>query len=113
MSRLSSGLDGPSRWPRAEPRSSTAARALLTEKAVTDVSLREFSDRVGLAKSNVLRYFDSREAIFLEVLDVECRSWLLGSRHGTRQTEPGKPRYADEIRVATTIAASLSHEALL
>ena len=52
------------------------ARAMLTEKNVADISLRELSDRVGLAKSNVLRYFDSREAIFLEVLDEEFRSWL-------------------------------------
>ena len=31
------------------------ARAMLTEKNVADISLRELSDRVGLAKSNVLR----------------------------------------------------------
>ncbi len=47
------------------------AREMLAEKAVGDISLRELSDRVGLAKSNVLRYFDSREAILLEVLDEE------------------------------------------
>ena len=60
------------------------ARTMLTEKSVADISLRELSDRVGLAKSNVLRYFDSREAILLEVLDEECRSWLdeVGSRLG-------------------------------
>ena len=46
-----------------------AARAMLTDKGVADISLRELSRRVGLAKSNVLRYFDSREAIFLELLD--------------------------------------------
>ena len=47
------------------------ARDMLAERNVGDISLRELSDRVGLAKSNVLRYFDSREAIFLEVLDEE------------------------------------------
>ena len=52
---------------------------MLTEKSVADISLRELSDRVGLAKSNVLRYFDSREAIFLEVLDEECRCGLTRS----------------------------------
>ena len=52
------------------------AREMLVEKAVADISLRELSDRVGLAKSNVLRYFDSREAIFLEVLDEEFTAWL-------------------------------------
>src|ERR1700757_3590348 len=53
-----------------------AARTMLAEKGVTDISLRELSDRVGLAKSNVLRYFDSREAIFLEVLFADYKLWL-------------------------------------
>ena len=52
------------------------ACAMLRERAVADISLRELSDRVGLAKSNVLRYFDSREAIFLEVLDQQWGAWL-------------------------------------
>ena len=80
---------------------------MLIEKSVADISLRELSDRVGLAKSNVLRYFDSREAIFLEVLDEECRSWL-----DDVDTRLGRPRarkahYANEIRVARMIADSL------
>ena len=83
------------------------ARTMLTEKSVADISLRELSDRVGLAKSNVLRYFDSREAIFLEVLDEECRSWLdeVDSRLGRPRVR--KAHYAHEIRVARTIADSL------
>jgi AcrR family transcriptional regulator len=52
------------------------ATAMLRQRPVADISLRELSDRVGLAKSNVLRYFDSREAIFLEVLDREWTAWL-------------------------------------
>ena len=39
-----------------------AARAMLGSRPVADISLRELSESVGLAKSNVLRYFDSREA---------------------------------------------------
>ena len=83
------------------------ARAMLAEKNVTDISLRELSDRVGLAKSNVLRYFDSREAIFLEVLDEECRAWLdeVDSRLGKPRAR--KAHYTSEIRVAWTIADSL------
>jgi AcrR family transcriptional regulator len=90
-----------------------AARAMLAKKGVSDISLRELSERVGLAKSNVLRYFDSREAIFLEVLDEECRAWLsdLESRLGKPRAR--KPDYANEIRVGTTIAESLSERRLL
>jgi AcrR family transcriptional regulator len=53
-----------------------AAAAMLAERPVAEISLRELADRVGLAKSNVLRYFDSREAIFLEVLDRTWTAWL-------------------------------------
>jgi AcrR family transcriptional regulator len=41
------------------------------------VSLNELSRRVGLATSNVLRYFESREAILLELLDAELREWIV------------------------------------
>lgn len=90
-----------------------AVRATLSEKAVADVSLRDISERVGLAKSNVLRYFDSREAILLEVLDQECRSWL--GDVGVLLGRPGgkKSNYATEIRVASTIADSLVARELL
>lgn len=55
---------------------------MLTELPVAAVSLNELSRRVGLAKSNVLRYFESREAILLELLDAELREWItaLGPR---------------------------------
>jgi AcrR family transcriptional regulator len=52
------------------------AAAMLHEMPVADVSLNELSRRVGLAKSNVLRYFESREAVLLELLDVFLESWL-------------------------------------
>jgi len=44
--------------------------AMLAEMPVAHVSLNELSRRVGLAKSNVLRYFESREAVLLELLDA-------------------------------------------
>ncbi|MER6835374.1 TetR family transcriptional regulator [Streptomyces cellulosae] len=52
------------------------AAAMLDEMPVAEVSLNELSRRVGLAKSNVLRYFESREAILLELLDDFLGSWL-------------------------------------
>ncbi|MGK3201400.1 TetR family transcriptional regulator [Amycolatopsis sp. MEPSY49] len=52
------------------------ALAMLDEMPVADVSLNELSRRVGLAKSNVLRYFESREAVLLELLDRALREWL-------------------------------------
>ena len=89
------------------------ARDMLAEKNVGDISLRELSNRVGLAKSNVLRYFDSREAIFLEVLDEEFAAWL-----GDIEDRLGRPRsrkagYANEIRVAMVIADAVCARPLL
>jgi AcrR family transcriptional regulator len=52
------------------------AASMLDEMPVADVSLNELSRRVGLAKSNVLRYFESREAVLLELLDDFLQSWL-------------------------------------
>jgi AcrR family transcriptional regulator len=53
-----------------------AARALASEQAVRDVSLGDIARRVDLAKSNVLRYFESREAVLLELLDRAFRQWV-------------------------------------
>jgi AcrR family transcriptional regulator len=52
------------------------AATMLAEVPVAQVSLNELSRRVGLAKSNVLRYFESREAVLLELLDAASREWL-------------------------------------
>lgn len=52
----------------------TAAR-MLADMPVAELSLNELSRQVGLAKSNVLRYFETREAILLELLSAELRAW--------------------------------------
>ena len=91
----------------------TSAREMLAEKSLADISLRELSDRVGLAKSNVLRYFDSREAIFLEVLDEEFQDWLTGLDNRLGKPRARKAAYATEVRVATMMAASLVEAELL
>ena len=52
------------------------AAAMLAEMPVAQVSLNELSRRVGLAKSNVLRYFESREAVLLELLNATWQDWI-------------------------------------
>ena len=86
---------------------------MLAEKGVGEISLRELSDRVGLAKSNVLRYFVSREAVFLELMDEECLAWLAELEDRLGRPRARKPNYANEIRVATTVSDSLVSRALL
>ncbi len=45
-----------------------AAVEMVGQMPVGEITLSELSRRVGLAKSNVLRYFESREEVLLEVL---------------------------------------------
>jgi len=52
------------------------AATMLSEMPVSAVSLNELSRRVGLAKSNVMRYFESREAVLLELLESLTRDFL-------------------------------------
>ncbi len=52
------------------------AAEMVATMPVAELSLNELSRRVGLAKSNVLRYFESREAVLLELLDTAWRDWL-------------------------------------
>ncbi|GID27874.1 TetR family transcriptional regulator [Paractinoplanes brasiliensis] len=54
------------------------ASAMLDEMPVAALTLNELSRRVGLAKPNVLRYFESREAVLLELLDHYLLEWLTG-----------------------------------
>lgn len=60
---------------RSEAILDTAA-SMLEEMPVADISLNELSRRVGLAKSNVLRYFDSREGVLLVLMERRTREWL-------------------------------------
>ena len=53
------------------------AAAMVGEMPVAAVSLNELSRRVGLAKSNVLRYFESREAVLLDLLALRADAFLV------------------------------------
>ncbi len=90
------------------------AAAMVAEMPVAELSLNELSRRVGLAKSNVLRYFESREAVLLELLDAAWHDWLtrlagLLPRHVTASASP-EQRAAE---IAATVTASLVDDRLL
>ncbi|MBP8804961.1 MAG: TetR family transcriptional regulator [Kofleriaceae bacterium] len=53
-----------------------AARRLVTAEGVAAVGLSAIAREVGLAKSNLYRYFGSREEILLELLTEEVAAWL-------------------------------------
>ncbi|MET7402750.1 TetR family transcriptional regulator [Dactylosporangium sp. NPDC005572] len=87
------------------------AAAMLTEMPVADVALNELSRRVGLAKSNVLRYFESREAVLLELLDAEVQAWL-AELEPLLQPVDGTPRERGD-RLAAALAESLARRPVL
>ncbi|MEC3994088.1 TetR/AcrR family transcriptional regulator [Actinacidiphila sp. DG2A-62] len=90
------------------------AAAMLDEMPVAEVSLNELSRRVGLAKSNVLRYFESREAVLLELLDVFLESWLaeLADELAAGIDADAAPRARAE-RLAEILSRSLAGRAVL
>lgn len=57
-----------------------AARELLEGGPVSEISLRELSRKVDLSKTNVVRYFETREAVFFALLNQELEEWLAGLR---------------------------------
>jgi AcrR family transcriptional regulator len=90
------------------------AAAMLEQMPVSEVSLNELSRRVGLAKSNVLRYFESREAILLELLDRAGGQWLaeLAGQLSARVDPAGDERDRGD-QIAAVIADSLGSRRVL
>src|SRR2546430_5416730 len=86
---------------------------MVARMPVADLSLNELSRRVGLAKSNVLRYFESREAVLLELLDSAWRDWLARLAEALPErvdaTASASTRYP---QIAATITASLVDDRL-
>ncbi|MFC4013278.1 TetR family transcriptional regulator [Nonomuraea purpurea] len=52
-----------------------SARELASASGVRNVSLGAVADSVGLAKSNIMRYFGTREEIYLVLAAEEWQSW--------------------------------------
>ncbi|MEU4511381.1 TetR family transcriptional regulator [Nonomuraea wenchangensis] len=52
-----------------------AARELAAASGVRTVSLGAVAEAVGLAKSNIVRYFGTREEIYLQLATEEWRAW--------------------------------------
>ncbi|MFF5107431.1 TetR family transcriptional regulator [Streptomyces sp. NPDC000134] len=90
------------------------AATMLDEMSIGAISLNELSRRVGLAKSNVLRYFESREAILLELLDRAWRQWvadLPALVHAGVDQDAPVGRRAEQF--AAVIAGSLARRRVL
>jgi len=84
------------------------AAEMLGEMPVAEISLNELARRVGLAKSNVLRYVESREEVLLVLLSDELTSWIDavdGELAGA--IDPAASAVERSQQLATGFAASL------
>src|ERR1700727_853607 len=59
-----------------------AAAQLATRDGVRQVTLTDIAARVGMHKSALLRYFETREQIFLELTGRSWRDWAAAVRAG-------------------------------
>ncbi len=83
---------------------------MLTEMTVSELSLSALSRRVCLAKANVLRYFESREAVLLELLDTQVSDWLAELE---REAVPAGTTEERGDRLAALLAASMARRPVL
>ncbi|MEU2782349.1 MULTISPECIES: TetR/AcrR family transcriptional regulator [Streptomyces] len=90
------------------------AAAMLDEMPVAELSLNELSRRVGLAKSNVLRYFESREAVLLELLDDFLGRWITElERELVEGIEAHAPAEVRAAQLADVLSRSLADRTVL
>jgi AcrR family transcriptional regulator len=85
-----------------------AAADLARPDGVREVTLSGIAAAVGIHKSALLRYFDTREAIFLELTGREWEGWAEATSAALAKIEPG-----DADAVAAVLAKSFVERPLL
>jgi AcrR family transcriptional regulator len=90
-----------------------AARELALRDGVRAVSLADIAARVGIHKSALLRYFETREQIFLELTARAWREWTAALHAELDDAAPGSPASASADLVADVFARSFSDRPLL
>lgn len=91
-----------------------AAEQLLGRAQVADITLRDIGRQAGIATSNVLRYFDNREAVFLELFTREYCAWLDALAEDLAPGDANSPGSVSlERAFADAYSASLSSRPLV
>ncbi len=85
-----------------------AAREAALEGGVRSVSLNDIAERIGIHKSALLRYFETREQIFLELTARAWREWAASVTETLDNAEVSRPSL-----VASILASSFASRPLL
>ncbi|GGJ77746.1 TetR family transcriptional regulator [Deinococcus aquiradiocola] len=84
-------------------------REMLQGRRLAELSFNEIARGVGLAKSNIMRYFESREAILLTLLQEDYAAWV-----DEVETELAQSMQPDPIeRVAEVLSRTIMARSLL
>jgi AcrR family transcriptional regulator len=91
-----------------------AARELALRDGVRNVSLSDIAGRIGIHKSALLRYFETREQIFLELTAASWLDWGQAVHAGLDGVSPGMARSPGVAGVvADVVARSFADRPLL
>src|SRR5262245_13307215 len=82
-----------------------AARRLMRSHGLEEVGLSAIAREAGVVKSNVYRYFGSREEILLEVLGEDAGAWLADFERATAELDGSDDITAVAAAIARTVAA--------
>jgi AcrR family transcriptional regulator len=91
----------------------SAARELALRDGVRAVSLADIAARVGIHKSALLRYFETREQIFLELTAASWRDWTVALHAELDTVTPGPVTTGPATLVADVFARSFGDRPLL
>jgi AcrR family transcriptional regulator len=75
----------------------SAARELGLRHGVRNVTLGDVASEVGMAKSSVLRYFETREEVYLQITADGWRDWTEAARARLARAAPGAGEVADAL----------------
>jgi AcrR family transcriptional regulator len=90
------------------------ARAMLDEMPVAEITLNGLSRKSCMAKSNVLRYFESREAILLELCAEALSEWVIDLESKLSDAvSPTDPAPTRAERIVAVITTSLAERPVL
>jgi AcrR family transcriptional regulator len=84
-----------------------AARSLGTERSVREVTLTDIAAVVGMHKSAMLRYFETREQIFLALTAESWHEWSTALRVGLSDLIGASPDEVAELIARSLVARPL------